>query len=585
MSSQLPSIDSALWALAQLARSQPDLAAEEPAARAEFFDLPTQPLPAPRDQLAEQRFLEWFLLERPSTTRSGVPVELLVAQAPDEDTSAAETLRERYPALRNSRVGVFQVTSIEAERGFWLRDLFGTGQYPVADPAAAVAMAEGDLIVGRLYPSEAEAEASFELSRCAGCFRNPDLAQAIELDLERLRQGRRGPLRMQQIELERMFFAPGSGHQAVGDPAAVIADARVLLEKNGLDPEAVELVFSELRAAPFEPTRWAHGTDDTLGRILDHLAFETEVDLEAARRALLAAWPALYASTADPAPSASGAGSAGPERPAPGALQQAPNVSADVQSALSSFEAGRAAGRDLEALFNELERDLGLEHEDDPDSGDLPDFPGVVGAMVEEFLWETSQQDDPDLAKRFEVLRAFSRFGTDIGVFENLDRSDIVRFVSFWLPESGELVTADELAALFDALEAFIEWARTSHQLDRLEDTQACLEETRRVLPRIQQLNQMLRAAHREAGPEAEAVGELLEILPSDGPVPPEHVDLSTLSGVELRARVLPAEVLDGLAPGDRLRAAVSDLGEAGTAAYVLRCYPASIAEIEQSLR
>ncbi len=257
----------------------------------------------------------------------------------------------------------------------------------------------------------------------------------------------------------------------------------------------------------------------------------------------------------------------------------------DVRAALSSFEAGRAAGQDLETLFRELERDLGLDDDDELEPVVLPDFPGVVGAMVEEFLWEVEREQSAEHAERFAVLRVFGRFASDIGVFENLDRSDLVRFVAFWIPESGELRAQSELDGLFDALEAFVAWARTNHQLDRLEGAEDALSDARTSLPRLQRANAAIDDVEPTAAFGADSeVGQLLEVIATDGPNgEAELVALRTRSGEGLAARILPDAIRYELSPGDRLRGQLSQLGD-GLAVRALRCYPSSIAQIERSL-
>ena len=73
--------------------------------------------------------------------------------------------------------------------------------------------------------------------------------------------------------------------------------------------------------------------------------------------------------------------------PAPSSAQAAsPEV--DVSSALADFDAGREQGQDLEQLFDELERKLGVAPEAPEAEPGPPAFPGVVAALVGEFRWE-----------------------------------------------------------------------------------------------------------------------------------------------------------------------------------------------------
>ena len=230
----------------------------------------------------------------------------------------------------------------------------------------------------------------------------------------------------------------------------------------------------------------------------------------------------------------------------------------DVRSALDDFDDGRAAGRDLDGLFRELEERLGLEPEGVDDAGTLPDFPGVVGAMVVEFLWE-SHATDPARAARWQDLSLLGQATRDVGVFENLQTADLVRFAAFWLPETRPDVNPQ---TMIEALRAFARWAVDEHQLEELQNADDALAPLADSLPRVLAANATL----PDSNADGEA-GELCEVVDLSGPLPV----LRDRSGERLE-RPLPDDLLQHLELGDRLRWS----GE-----RVLRVYPAEIALAE----
>ena len=196
-------IDNALELYRTLIRRNPELAAEFDSTAAGFFGRPVESYaqeapetPGGATELAERRHLEWFLLERPSLHLRRVPIDALEAAFENEAGTLELALG---PALRNSLASVFEVTGVEAGRGVWLRDLAGFGEYPIDEPKASALIEKGDLIVGRVFPTE---DSVYRISRAAGFFRNPLLRDALRTDFERARETRRGVLRIASSELE-----------------------------------------------------------------------------------------------------------------------------------------------------------------------------------------------------------------------------------------------------------------------------------------------------------------------------------------------------------------------------------------------
>jgi hypothetical protein len=451
-------IERAIEVLLQRLAADAALQKELAAARQEFFPGgPADGLPPE----GERRLLEWFLLERPSPALGGVPIVALEELVEEPEVVAA---------LRDSTAGVFEVSSVATGEGLWLEDLLHGGQRPVAEEEALDGLAPGDLLIGRLFPVGGGVA---RLSPAVTCFRNPALARALRTDLEQIRSGRRGVVRVGQAELERLFHGASAG--PVPAPSEVRRGTRAALVALGLPPEeAAALIEAVGRAA-------SEGRAGGVTELLNHLAFETEIDLEAARRVLIDQWEAECASRSGP---------------------PAAHAGGDVSAALAAFDEGRAAGQDLEALFQKLERDLGLEPEaaGDEDEG-VPDFPGVVGAVIEEFLWDTEREHGTARAQGFAVLRCLGAYASDVGVFEELGRAHLVDFAGRWLLDESGLADPDQVAAVLAALEAFCRWTeeRHAHPLwTLLEPAWADLSD---AVPRLVRFRQQLAASEPGRGP------------------------------------------------------------------------------------
>ena len=467
-------------------------ALEEEFARTRLWFAGVAPGPADKDsllatELAARRHLEWFLLERPSEHLQGIPAAMLREAWLEEPECPGEDF---VPTFQNSLAGAFQVTAVDRAQGLWLNDLFGSGEYPVEEPDAAAEIEVGDLLVGRIFPV---GDGVFRLSPAAACFRDPALVHAVREDALRTRRARRGVLRIEQLELERLFF--GSAPVAAVVPDEAHRHVRRLLEKEGLAEAHIEALFARLEAA----ARAGHAQPIT--EILNELAFETELDLEALRLGLVNLWNTI----AGPGPpQAGGADYAPPPVPAvEPAVADEPTAAA--RAALEAFDNGRAAGLDLEELFARLERDLGVadraEEESEgtavgesdgplgplPDLGEevIPDFPWAVGAMVEEFLWELSRQPGVEVPPGHGSLRLLSEYGERIGVFENLSARHLLDFAGRWVLDERRLANADAARDLLHALADFCRWCDAEHAVLVTAAFTPLREELERDLPRL----------------------------------------------------------------------------------------------------
>jgi hypothetical protein len=538
-------VDRALDELRRLLAARPDVAAEFLASRTEFFGHVAPLADGDEARRAARRHSEWFLLERPSNALGGAPIEWALHSR--SELGDAELDDEALQALISSRCGVFEVTSVTPGEGAWVRDLGAGGEYPLHEPAASLELAPKDVIVGRLF---AVGASLYGVSPAAGVFRNTKLLDALVRDVETLRTGRRGVLRLSQLELENMFWGgPASSAPKQGDP---VVRAKEFLVGSGVSEALAESMLEQLKSTPYEAARLVHGVRDGLAHVLERLAFETNVDLAQARVLLLEAWPALALPT--------------PPR------KRSEPVSAprgDVRAAIDAFDRGRDAGRDLEELFRELERDLELEPEEiDPDAIDgapAPDFPGVVNAMVDEFLWEIEREHGADEARTLAPIAKFAQFGAHIGVFENLGAHDLLLFAAVWLPERGGLRDAHQARAVLNALRRFCAWTQESQDVALLDAYSGHVEALEASLPRLVDAN----ALRAEAASDPSR-GTLYEFVRREG----ARATLRDRLGNEHQLG-LDAALSSKLEPGDWLRASVE-----GDVALVHCCYPPQMAQL-----
>ncbi len=539
-------IDDFFRRIAEHIEADPAWNAELAQSRREFFPDGT---PHDDEDAARRRHLEWFLLERTDAHGPELALErALRTWMPDLERSEDDWVA----GLRQTHVGVLEVTGIQAGEGLWLRDLGGRGEFPVAEEAASRFVQVGDIIAGRLFPIGGGVH---RLSSASAFHRDERVLEALRADFEQARADRRGVLRVGQREIESMFFRGAAGE------TDAVADARRLLLDSGVEADAVDVFLEELAQAPFDEDRLVHGAQDVLSEILDDLAFESAVDIDAARRALLAAWAQLARRGPGNGPSLTPQAAGG----APG-----PDPQADVASAVARFEERRRAGEPVTALLEQLERELALgeDAERGSESDPIPDFPGVVGAMVEEFLWETSANSGAEASERHANLRDLGRSAEHVGVFENLRARDLLVYAGWWLPENGTLGGADDARARIASLAVFCRWAEAEHEVALHTEFHETLARLGSSLPRVAEANQRrTRGARRDEG-------ELYELLALDG----GRAQIRPRSGPDRDAAVEP-DLAQWLRAGDRLRGSLRADGRLA----VYCCYPPEVAGLVAS--
>ncbi|HIF40055.1 MAG TPA: hypothetical protein EYQ74_03005 [Planctomycetes bacterium] len=543
------SIELGLEQFAKLIGKHSQLREELGASGREFFggDPPRQN--AAEALLAGRRHLEWFLFERHSPALFGAPSEHLLEAWLEESPS---DLGDKGQVLTQSFVGVFEVVELLPDVGCWLRDKAGYGSYALAHPSADGRMQTGDLLVGRLFPIEDGLHCA---SSAAAIFRSATLVSALEKDIEQIRANATGKvLRLTQDGLEKMFW--GSGHEPQSEDP--VGDLQVFLRESAALPQhRIESIISDLTATPYDPENLTPGAGDPLGVILDALAFDTDVNLSAARKHLLLGWQGLAMQSPEGDQGPENNANDDPEPEGPGA-------------AVARFESGRLAGQDLDGLFDDLEEDLGLGSVADAnpeDDSPAPDFPGVVGAMISEYRWEIESAEGEAAEGNLDGLSLLAKFAEPIGVFEELGHAELLRFVTFWIHEQEALASAQEARDLLDSLENFTTWVQAAHEHPLQDQFGSTLKGLRESLPRIVELN---RALPDGTGLVDDSRAMLFEVC-VDAHGQFDH--LRDRDGQDHQAR-LEAGLSARLRAGDRVHGCLEPDGEF----TIRRCYPAESA-------
>lgn len=509
--------------LRELVEEDSTLQQELRESRRSFFSSdPPEDQDSPARILADRRHFEWFVFER-AAEDGGEPLAPGLFDAWME--RADVDLQVHGNALLHSRTGVFEVGDVEPGEGLWIHDLLGHGAFPITEAEASDQLETGDLLAGRIFPA---GESQFRLSPAVACFRNDRLREALRADLDNLRGGRRGTLRLAQIEIERMFFGPREvGH---ADPTVARASAvevaerlrtefRDLLVEGGVDADRADAWLESLRAAARSTD--ASEASSLRAELLDQLAFETEVDLERARGLVGEAWTAFGAvatpgqreagDAATDAEVSSGEDVAPPTTGRPPSGSPADGREA-VARALDNFDAGRAAGRDLDQLFNALEQELGLESDEEDDGATVPDFPDVVAAVVQEYLWEQSQNGAVGATART-TLEALATFTRGLGVFEDLGAEHLVAFATRWAVDRGLIRDRDAAVAVLAELERFARWVEDAHQMPLWTAFERRAGELEADLPRAAEVNAALGSGGVDVGdPKRYRVSEDLAV-------------------------------------------------------------------------
>jgi hypothetical protein len=271
--------------------------------------------PAPAgDQHSALRFREWFLLEHSPSTLGAPPI-LAWSPAASDDGSAWE-------ALLGARFGILRPVEGAIDPVFeelWTGRRAELVTAPNADDCEL-------LMVGWFAPLGEEIELPLPGARALAV---PGLEQALVRDLAQARiENPRG--RLSHLACEQMLLAIAHANAPKGYPKDLV--------------ESVDLE-AELAALLANAEGW--GVDRALdilaidgdAGLLEQIAFESEVDLEALRRLLLEYRESLLDETDQP------------EAPAEHAVDLAPEA---IAAALDAFDAA-ATGNSVSDRFSALE--------------------------------------------------------------------------------------------------------------------------------------------------------------------------------------------------------------------------------------
>jgi hypothetical protein len=427
-------LDGALRAMATRLGDEHALAAELQRARRTFFGDGVRVAGRGIAETREQRFLEWFLLERESEVLGAVPVTVSRFCVDD--------------VVLGSCVGVYAIVAA-SDGGATARDLQDDSVLDLAAPGAALAM--GDLVIGRLFPAGV---GSWLPSRAATVFRpGGPLGEAFCRDLLRLDLDRR----LTQVELEHLLLRRPGGATgcALGDRAPPLEHLEADLERL-LGPTHPATAVSAALAATDRPGQ-------VMGPLLDELAFDTGIDLEATRRTLLEIWNAHHPTAATGAAAAAATAEqfdAAPER------GDHPLGERMVQA----LDEGLRQHRDVNALFADLEAMAGLEPgaaDDDENPFDRGDdaatTAGNLEALVQEYLWETGGGDDHG------ALRTWVRLQAEAAVprhdLEDMTAADLERLLVHVYLAAAPAARAAAVTAASAALRDFLGWAERTQEV------------------------------------------------------------------------------------------------------------------------
>lgn len=519
-------IEAALAGLAERIDARPELRAEFAASRAVFFDGRAEPVAELDRQLALRRHLEWFALERPSDALEGVPAECLLAEW---QAALDETDPELVQAVLRSNCGIFEVLELAPDGRLLAADLVGQTRVLLEEPELAREITVGDLLVGRVFPLDEQRGC---MSPAGLWLRHAQLVEALRHDLASARGGRRGKLRISQAEVERMFHGPAPLVAPGVVPARGAEQAREraleLLRGAGFHSAEAEQALSELALGERAVDPLHPGAGDRLGDLLSRLAFDSQVDLDAARALLLAAavpapGPAISAESSEPEPPLV-------DQDGPGASEE------EIREALAEYDRMRDRGRDLEAAFRALERRLGLEPGDDEFEGEpseavpeeLEDVPPIA-ALVQEYAWEREAGGAPLSYEAAAQLAALAGEAAELSGLEDLDAARVAAFACSTALERG--FARDEAGAerLVDTLLQFAQWCERTQDHPLEQPSRAALAQ---LLPELKRVAPLWTAASAPA-----AVAEVVEVLPGAARVRLRGGALSQLElGAEIRA-------------------------------------------------
>ncbi|KAA3608029.1 MAG: hypothetical protein DWQ01_13195 [Planctomycetota bacterium] len=341
-----------------------------------------------------ERFRQWFFIERPASRWGAPPLTFFAPQSIDRESP--------WHLLMDTFLGIFQRGETVQEGPLTLQDLW-TGRTILVDGwGSADWIGENTLVIGRFLESSM---GRFQAMAGVFALQAEGLPTAVQADIQRIHK-ENPRSRLSQLECERLFAT---------HPAASIPESA---QVHQFQNRSLELALAQVLAEvpEWDLTRLVQnleeeGLSDTLAR----LAFETDADLETLRRLLPEFQNQLQQfSTARPRIQSE---EAAPEK-SPTTETHSP--AASVEEALQRFDDGRSQGRSLDALFRDLEADLGLEEgssytpelalEGNGSEKMGPDQLPGFGVFLQTYQWEREQKNLPLEGRERRSLQALGSF-------------------------------------------------------------------------------------------------------------------------------------------------------------------------------
>ena len=443
--------------LATQISKQPRLQAEVQRARRQFFG---DDMHGAGDDAAEHRFAEWFLLERESESLGVIPATI-------------QPYAGDIEPLEGSLAGLFLVESVgDTVTATDMHD------NQVVELAESGSLRVGDLLVGRLYPVSGQRWAPSAATPALRPGR--ELAKAFVGDIAKLEIDRR----LLQIELEHLLLREhGTSSASLGggsaeDPApdALVVAPDVPLEHLEADLEQLMLsVGAEHSATDIsEQLSQTSSPGAIMGPLLDHLAFDTDIDLDKMRRVLLEIWNAHHAGEAR-------------STEAEGSSSGPPGESLGEQL-VRRLDDGIGAQEDVEELFKQMEGMAGIEPSESDvvdderntaivsevfDSGDSDGDSGDLAPLVAEYHWEngTNEPEQSALTLWIELQRSAAVPNTDL---ESIPAGDLMRLLLHVYLRSAPSDRVAQVRDAYDELRRFYDWIVETQEIDQREVLEGC---------------------------------------------------------------------------------------------------------------
>ena len=256
----------------------------------------------------EDRFLEWFLLERESESLGTQPA---VYWAPQSLQPADDWTR-----FLDASLGLFRPNGALNGKALLL-DLWTGQNFQTAYPAFPDKGANSSfLLVGRLALNAAGV---YQPLPGAQALMQEGLIQALDADIKRVR-GQNPRERLSQLQLEYILLAHKSAIAAQGDSSLATQTVALIESTPGWRWAKAYAVATE------------HGPDE----LINQLAFSTDIDLDLVKGGLPMALAEAQTS------------------------ERVASSNFNASDALHSYDEQRAAGVDLDVAFSALEAELGL---------------------------------------------------------------------------------------------------------------------------------------------------------------------------------------------------------------------------------